>query len=191
MNTTPTQDPSEFLTTEVERLQVELKKLEAERQDRSRIPVLAADANPQKVAEQVTASVAGNGPCIRRLDAAIATLSEVIAAKKRQIVQLQEQEARAAARVRVEAAMNRIHEHCQKINAAVAFIAGEIESLKVIEAETRADRWTLFPYPRSYNFVDLPQNLTLPQATATDVNCYIKLCPLGSSMPATRSDLLQ
>lgn len=173
------QTESQLLAGEIDKLQSEIPRLKLERDTLGKIPMLPVGADPAVVAQKISSSVSANAGRLRGIDAAIATLTESLAAKKTQLTGLLQQEKKTAAWEQLKQVKGEMRLHCEKINGAVEFIESELQQLRDLEKASAGARWTIYPFPPDYPFLGLDPNLTMPHAIAGETSFGVAPRPVN------------
>lgn len=177
--TTQQLSPSQNLESEISRLQSEIPRLKAERDTLGRIPILPVGADPSEIAEKISKSVSGNSSRLRGIDSALATLTKSLASKRLQLAELRETERRADLSYRMELLHEDATRSCEKINQISQLLEAEISRLRTIEQAVHPIWYALQPY-RPYPYVHSDENLTIIEASTTEVGHHLSARPLRS-----------
>lgn len=173
------QSPSQVLESEISKLQAEIPRLKAERDQLGRIPMLPVGADPGEVAEKISSSVSGNAGRLRGIDSALATLTESLTAKQRQLAQTKEQERKQDATQKMAELHQKAISQCERINQMSRLLEAEVGKLRETERAIASPRHVVMPsYQYPYLLVD--ENATVLQAGWSTVGCHVGPRPLRS-----------
>ncbi len=177
-NQVQTESGSRLLEVEVNDLQIELQRLQTNREELARRPVFAQDAPAAEVAQRIVSTVSQNAGSLRAMDAAIEVLMERLTGKRSQLAQAQDLQRKAQLQQEIDQVRSEMADVCDRVNEASNYITEQVDKLKALETKLIPLRQRLNPNTGDYPYFVLSEPLSVPRATHNDIQTCLEPRPL-------------